>query len=246
MKKVRFLALAMVVALGLMGAGYAYWTDTLTINNTVTTGEFNVQFSKITDSEITVDEDESSPAVFGLERNTPGYDQPEYQSGETWYASEYVNGLSATLSNENKQVDVTVGNLYPGSKGKIKTIVENTGTIPVVFDYAEVTYDDASAKLLDQLLFSMGKYEDEDPTDRHAKEQGITIATLEEKINDFLAGERLEPKSVPTYFVGEFEVVPSIMPLKLNVVLSPSATEDAEDLTGSFSVKLHWKQHNAQ
>ena len=236
MKKVRFLALAMVVALGLMGAGYAYWTDTLTINNTVTTGEFNVEFSYL---------EGETPAVFGLERNTPGYDQNKDLSGETWYASEYVNGLTATLSNENKQVDVTVGNLYPGSKGKLKTIVENTGTIPVVFDYAEVTYDGASAELLGQLLFSMGKYEDEDPTNRHAKVQGLTIETLQQGINDFLAGEMLEPDSVGTYFEGDFEVIPSIMPLKLNVVLAPSATEDAEDLTGSFSVVLHWKQHNA-
>jgi predicted ribosomally synthesized peptide with SipW-like signal peptide len=44
MKKSRLLALTLVVAIALMGAGYAYWTQTLTIENTVTTGELDVVF----------------------------------------------------------------------------------------------------------------------------------------------------------------------------------------------------------
>lgn len=44
MRKPKFLALALVVAIMLMGAGYAQWTDVLTIENTVTTGDMNVEF----------------------------------------------------------------------------------------------------------------------------------------------------------------------------------------------------------
>jgi predicted ribosomally synthesized peptide with SipW-like signal peptide len=41
--KKKFLALTMASAVMLMGAGYAYWNDTLAIDNTVSTGEFNVK-----------------------------------------------------------------------------------------------------------------------------------------------------------------------------------------------------------
>lgn len=44
MKKGRLLALTLVVAVMLVGAGYAYWSEVLTINTTVDTGELDVQF----------------------------------------------------------------------------------------------------------------------------------------------------------------------------------------------------------
>lgn len=42
MKKTRFLVLALVVAVMLMGAGYAWWNDTITVRSTVTTGNLDV------------------------------------------------------------------------------------------------------------------------------------------------------------------------------------------------------------
>jgi hypothetical protein len=44
MKKSRFIALIMVVAIMLMGAGYAEWTDLLTVDAVVCTGEMSVEF----------------------------------------------------------------------------------------------------------------------------------------------------------------------------------------------------------
>ena len=43
-EKTRFLVLSLAVAIMLMGAGYAYWTETLTISNTVTTGALELDF----------------------------------------------------------------------------------------------------------------------------------------------------------------------------------------------------------
>ncbi|QNO15960.1 hypothetical protein HYG86_14890 [Alkalicella caledoniensis] len=42
MKKTKFIALALIVALSLIGAGYAWWTDSININGTVETGKFEV------------------------------------------------------------------------------------------------------------------------------------------------------------------------------------------------------------
>lgn len=51
MKKSKALTAAIVAGVITVGAGYAWWTDALTIKNTVNTGELNVKFveSKITD-----------------------------------------------------------------------------------------------------------------------------------------------------------------------------------------------------
>ena len=42
MKKIGLLALAIVLALGALGIGYAAWTDTITINGTVNTGTVDI------------------------------------------------------------------------------------------------------------------------------------------------------------------------------------------------------------
>jgi len=44
MKKTKFLVLVLALAVMLIGAGYAYWTDTLKINGTVRTGILDVDF----------------------------------------------------------------------------------------------------------------------------------------------------------------------------------------------------------
>lgn len=46
MKKIKVLSFALVLALMLMGAGYAAWSDNLIINTTVETGELNINFVK--------------------------------------------------------------------------------------------------------------------------------------------------------------------------------------------------------
>lgn len=53
MKRTKVLALVLVAAVMMMGAGYAYWTQDLTIENTVTTGELEVVF---TAPSVTVDD----------------------------------------------------------------------------------------------------------------------------------------------------------------------------------------------
>ena len=80
MKKTRFLVLSLAVAIMLMGAGYAYWTETLTIENTVTTGalEFafingNVEEDEFMDeSYCTLDEIDNNKVNITLNKMYPG------------------------------------------------------------------------------------------------------------------------------------------------------------------------------
>ncbi|NMA66056.1 MAG: hypothetical protein GX957_07420 [Clostridiaceae bacterium] len=47
MKKTKFLVLALALAVMLVGAGYAYWTETLSVKGTVATGKLEVMFKDI-------------------------------------------------------------------------------------------------------------------------------------------------------------------------------------------------------
>ncbi|MCA0971755.1 SipW-dependent-type signal peptide-containing protein [Halobacillus litoralis] len=53
MKGAKFLTSAVIAGMMVSGAGYAYWTDAITVDNTVSTGELKVEF---TDSEIASNE----------------------------------------------------------------------------------------------------------------------------------------------------------------------------------------------
>lgn len=48
MKGTKLIAGALVAGMMLTGAGYAYWTDQVTVTNTVSTGELNVKFNGAT------------------------------------------------------------------------------------------------------------------------------------------------------------------------------------------------------
>jgi predicted ribosomally synthesized peptide with SipW-like signal peptide len=47
MKKIGLICLAVVLGLGALGVGYAYWSDILTINGTVATGNFDTNFTEV-------------------------------------------------------------------------------------------------------------------------------------------------------------------------------------------------------
>jgi len=51
MKKIGLICLALVMALGGLGVGYAMWSDTLTITGNVNTGEVVVEFTSQYDND---------------------------------------------------------------------------------------------------------------------------------------------------------------------------------------------------
>lgn len=116
MKRIRFLAMIMVVSLMLMGAGYAAWTDQVVISNTVSTGELDVELLS-TGSVIVND-------------------------SLTNRVAEYV--VNADTEQENDLATVTITNLYPGAEATVTIPVKNIGTIPVKLDTAVEDYDESN------------------------------------------------------------------------------------------------------
>ena len=129
MKRTKLLALTLVVAIMMMGAGYALWDDVLTINQTVATGDVDVEWFW----------------------NNIGADP-----NGVFTANVLPAGGNLNRSPDKKAYTVTLENLYPGAEARWTGSMMNMGSLPVKFvsldveegpdalnitDYLEVYYD---------------------------------------------------------------------------------------------------------
>lgn len=104
MKKTKFLVLVLAVSIMLVGAGYAYWDQTLTINNTVTAGNLDVQF-------VNYEADDWD-------------DNPAYRL----INSDLVK-VEADIADDGQSIDFTVSNFYPGAGASLGFVIKNTGSV---------------------------------------------------------------------------------------------------------------------
>lgn len=103
MKKHKILVVALALAVMCTGAGYAYWTQTLTIDNTVNTGRMDVAF-----------------VCDGDEDWDDGYISGNHSDLVTVASDRAADGQTLTF---------TVGNFYPGAGASLDFVVKNTGTV---------------------------------------------------------------------------------------------------------------------
>ena len=115
MKRTKFLALVLVVAVMLMGAGYAYWTERITVNGTVSTGILDVDCENevgktFSNTEGTVVDDKYSIATI----------LPHIPAG------------GSTANNDDDPArTVTITNLYPDSRAVASFSLVNKSTMAV-------------------------------------------------------------------------------------------------------------------
>lgn len=95
---------AITIAIMLLGTGYAYWTETLTISNTVSTGYLDVKFIDA--------------------------DAWDYDDSETFSHRSNLVIAHKTIAADGKSISLTVDNLYPGAGASLDFLIENTGTVP--------------------------------------------------------------------------------------------------------------------
>jgi predicted ribosomally synthesized peptide with SipW-like signal peptide len=72
MKKIGLLCLALVLALGALGVGYAAWTDTITISGTVNTGTLNIDPVLFSSTYIYKDTDNETMAYYYVVKDAAG------------------------------------------------------------------------------------------------------------------------------------------------------------------------------
>ena len=112
MKKIGLITLALVLALGALGATYAMWDKTLYVDGTVNTGEVNVVIVSISD-----DDDDIDPG-FLIDGVTP-------KDKDVGWTDVQID------PSDNQRAIVTVHNAYPCYENYVHFSGWNNGTVPV-------------------------------------------------------------------------------------------------------------------
>lgn len=113
MKKLLLICLALVLAVGTMGVGYALWSDSLYIQGTIETGEIDFCIASVASDDVGLD---------------PGYQKD--------VASTTVEILDC------HHARVTVNNAYPCYENYVHFTVQFLGTVPVHLEEIRVTSSD--------------------------------------------------------------------------------------------------------
>ncbi|MDT3699990.1 MAG: hypothetical protein RO469_11260 [Thermincola sp.] len=129
MKKTKFVLLSLVVAMILMGAGYAAWTQTFTINSTVSTGEL---FVLVTNNGITglkVDTNGNASYDDNVDASATNQDQAEDLNLDYPTVAVTNGDVSANAGTTLSEISYTMSKLYPGTQVTSEIKFDNKGTI---------------------------------------------------------------------------------------------------------------------
>lgn len=178
MKKVRFLLLIMTLALMMSGVGYAAWSESLSINSIIRTGELDVRFV----------EDTTGKGVRGSEYVIPS--------------------MRIIDKNEKShKVEVSLDNMYPGSWAMFKIKGVNSGTIPAKFEKVKVEFS-GDKNLLSYLTFQAGVSIDTDGDGKFDKVSDFkgALSDMESLFNKSIENEfkntAMNPKNSGTFVLG--------------------------------------------
>lgn len=131
MKKTKLIALTMVVAIMMMGAGYAIWSDQVFLTTKVSTGDFDMTITDLTtrtgDNEIQ------------NEKHDP-----------MWHSFDWTNLVKAEKLNANEAI-VEFSDMYPGGVVQVDMTMVNNGSIPAVLKDVKVEYLSGNQELFNLL-----------------------------------------------------------------------------------------------
>lgn len=128
MKKIGVIALTLVLALGIIGVGYALWAENLYITGTVTTGEVDWEFYNIADPLL-------PPTVT---QEDTGYDPPLLEkdvASSTW-SFEDSDG-----DGDFDKLNIFIVDAYPLYYNHYSTWVHCNGSVPIIIVGAYVSFD---------------------------------------------------------------------------------------------------------
>ncbi len=153
MKKIGLMILALVLALGGLGVGYASWTDQIVISGAITTGDVCIEIiCPVGPSGES--EDPAPPYTVIGGANANSLDLNALAPGPDFWTSSYrtdknvawVTSNCYDLTPPRKAVTLTFNNVYPCYLSHLAFALLNCGTIPIKMDHV-VFRDDAGAEL---------------------------------------------------------------------------------------------------
>jgi hypothetical protein len=124
MKKIIFIAMALVLALGTLGVGYAMWSDTVTIQTNISTGSVDIDI--VGQLEL----DTYPPNGVYYPTTTPDWTTNDGFVGGFWQLDKNVSWATSTFTEDF--VTVNLYNTYPSNFNMVSIYVSNMGTIPVI------------------------------------------------------------------------------------------------------------------
>ena len=127
MKKIGIIILAVLIALGAMGAGYAAWSQNFNVTTSVSTGSYIVKITQTPAATMANDSNPSFPfTATGTLTTTSGTTVTVSDNSTVAQATIgplTTNGASAGFS-------VTIANGYPGLILRVPYVVTSSGTVP--------------------------------------------------------------------------------------------------------------------
>jgi hypothetical protein len=223
--------LLLMVTLGVTGSAYAWWTKTLNIAGTATTGELKVEF---------------------VNGQAPGKDwnKPNWR---TYGAASYVT-RTWSWSSDKLAINITLGNMYPGTGSQRFAFgIRNTGSIPAklkditvsiigdpttahyIRTQGKIEYCRSDLKKVWEKSFGNWPHIDND-----AYERDIPLENLEAKLDSLLAGTVLYPGEFLGFGEDEGEEAGS-----LGFAMHATAPESTEGQTLTVTITFSFEQWNA-
>jgi len=135
MKKIGLLLLALVVALGALGVGYAMWSDTITIDGTVNTGTVDINVTGYSATYVYKTMPDHGCVVSDVPLKDT--DNIDYTLVSYAVAAQTLDGTGAPVDDA---VTLTYDNLFPGACYCADFTGVYAGTIPVHI-YADIDSD---------------------------------------------------------------------------------------------------------
>jgi len=173
MKKTKFIALVLIVSVMMMGAGYAWWNDSVRIDNTVTTGELKVEFET----------DRVLGEFWG-----------DDERGRTYAVQPYfpTDGVG------NKTMTASLEKLFPTDDvfSVVSVKITNSGSVAAKFGSADVKAN-ASGQMKEKLnarVYINKPFVSGETINWHADQNATgTLGDLKSTIETALAGIEIEP-----------------------------------------------------
>ena len=150
MKRIGLLALALVLALGALGVGYAAWTDQVTIEGTVKTGTLSLDVVGYSGTHVYKTADDG----VHVERwqNEDG-SHPEGDFGEL---IGWAGARPGDPTADEKDVVVTFHNIFPCVEFEANVKLHCFGTVPIEVKAELMPLDEATEALMTEILAGEG------------------------------------------------------------------------------------------
>lgn len=157
MRKIGLLVMALVLALGTLGVGYASWTDTITIDGTVNTGSVDIEIvdysntivwkikpTEVGGTEIYVQETWDKPADGRVSDPDPASPVDAFPNANPpgTAGTDPVATADASAGATDDSIKITIDNAFPLDDLTADFLLHYAGTIPVKVTVSELGFTD--------------------------------------------------------------------------------------------------------